>query len=118
LSSDKKNKQTFDWKLLSRIFSFIKPHIGRFYVAVLITIVLAGLTIARPLLVKKVLDDYVSTKNVEMITFFSGILLSTLLMEALLQFGNTILTATIGQSIIKDLRTKLFKYILSFKLVF
>ncbi|HEX7414877.1 MAG TPA: ABC transporter ATP-binding protein, partial [Bacteroidia bacterium] len=68
MSAEKKNKQNFDWKLLTRIFSFIKPYISRFYLAVFITIVLAGLTIARPLLVKKILDDYVSTKNVEMIT--------------------------------------------------
>ena len=115
MNADKKNKQNFDWKLLSRIFSFIKPHIIRFYIAIAITIVLAGLIIARPLLVKKILDDYVSTKNVDMITLFSGILLSALLLEALLQLSNTILTATIGQNIIKDLRTKLFKHILSFK---
>ncbi|MHB8260807.1 MAG: ABC transporter ATP-binding protein [Bacteroidia bacterium] len=115
MSAEKKNKQNFDWKLLTRIFSFIKPYISRFYLAVFITIVLAGLTIARPLLVKKILDDYVSTKNVEMITVFSGILLIALLMEAMLQLSNTILTATIGQSVIKDLRIKLFKHILSFK---
>jgi len=115
LSVEKKNKQSFDWKLLARIFSFIKPYMSRFYIALSITIVLAGLTIARPLLVKKILDDYVSTKNVEMITLFSGILLSTLLLEAMLQLSNTIITATIGQNIIKDLRTKLFKHILSFK---
>ena len=88
---------------------------GGFYIAVSITIVLAGLTISRPLLIKKILDDYVSTKNVDMITLFSGILLVSLLLEAMLQLSNTILTATIGQSIIKDLRTKLFKHILSFK---
>jgi ABC-type multidrug transport system fused ATPase/permease subunit len=115
LSEEKKNKQSFDWKLLTRIFSYIKPYMGRFYVALSITIVLAGLTIARPLLVKKILDDYVSTKNVDMITLFSGILLASLLLEAMLQLSNTILTATIGQSIVKDLRTKLFKHILSFK---
>ena len=115
MSVEKKNKQSFDWKLLARIFSFIKPYMSRFYIALSITIVLAGLTIARPLLVKKILDDYVSTKNVEMITLFSGILLSTLLLEAMLQLSNTIITATIGQNIIKDLRTKLFKHILSFK---
>ena len=115
MSKEKTNKQSFDWKLLTRIFSYIKPYIGRFYIALFITIVLAGLTIARPLLVKKILDDYVSTKNVDMITLFSGILLASLLLEAMLQLSNTILTATIGQSIIKDLRTKLFKHILSFK---
>ena len=101
--------------MLNRIFSFTKPYKGRFYAAVAITIVLAGLTIARPLLVKKILDDYVATKNVDMITLFSSILLLALLLEAVLQLSNTVLTATIGQNIIKDLRTKLFKHILSFK---
>ncbi len=115
MDKEKKNKQTFDWKLLSRIFGFIKPYMGKFYVAVCITIILAGLTIARPLLVKKILDDYVASKNVEMISLFSGIILAALLLEATLQLSNTILTATIGQRIIKDLRTKLFKHILSFK---
>lgn len=115
MSTEKTNKQNFDWKLLTRIFSYIKPYIGRFYIALFITIVLAGLTIARPLLVKKILDDYVSTKNVDMITLFSGILLASLLLEAMLQLSNTILTATVGQSIIKDLRTKLFKHILSLR---
>ncbi len=115
MAEEKKIKQSFDWKLLNRIFSFIKPYIGKFYIAVSITIILAGLTIARPLLVKKILDDYVSTKNIEMISIFSGIILSALLIEATLQLSNTILTATIGQNIIKDLRAQLFKHILSFK---
>src|ERR1700740_3432055 len=50
-----------------------------------------------------------------MIPFVSGILLLALLLEAMLQLSNTILTATIGQNIIKDIRAKLFKHILSFK---
>lgn len=80
-----------------------------------ITIVMAALTIARPLLIKKILDDYIASKNVEMISLFSGIILLILATEALLQWSNTIITATIGQTIIKDLRATLFKHILSFK---
>ena len=83
--------------------------------AVGITFVLAALTIARPLLVKKILDDYVATKNIDMISLFSGIVLMALLLEALLQFSNTVITASIGQSIIKDIRCKLFKHLLGFK---
>lgn len=115
MKEEKKDKPSFDWALLRRIFSFVKPQIGRFYMAVAITIMLAALTIARPLLVKKVLDEYVASKNVEMISAFSAIILSTLILEALLNVTNTIITATMGQNIIKAIRTKLFNHLLGFK---
>ncbi len=105
----------FDWATLKRIFAFSKPYSKLFYTAILITILLSGLAIGRPLLIKKILDDYIAQKNIDMLTLFSGILLCMLTMEAFSQFANTMLTSTLGQNIIKDIRAKLFKHILSFK---
>jgi ATP-binding cassette subfamily B multidrug efflux pump len=115
VSEVKKDKAGFDWGTLKRIFAFSKPYKKLFYSAIGITILLSALAIGRPLLIKKILDDYIANKNVEMLTLFSGILLSMLIMEALSQFSNTMLTSTLGQSIIKDIRAKLFKHILTFK---
>jgi ATP-binding cassette subfamily B multidrug efflux pump len=116
MNENKKNKKhTFDWDILKRIFSFSKPYSKLFYTALFITILLAALSIARPLLIKKILDEYIAQKNVEMLTMFSGFLLAALLMEALCQFSNTMLTSTLGQNIIKDIRAKLFKHILEFR---
>ncbi len=116
MSETKKNKSSaFDWGTLKRIFAFSKPYSKFFYLAIGVTIILSALSIGRPLLIKKVLDDYIAQKNIDMLTLFSGILLSMLIMEAVLQFSNTMLTATLGQSIIKDIRAKLFKHILTFK---
>lgn len=111
----KKEKVTFDWGILKRIFGYSKPYRKLFYTALGVTVVLAALSITRPLLIKKILDEYVATKNVEMITLFSGILLSALIMEAMGQFANTMLTSTLGQNIIRDLRGRLFRHILNFK---
>ncbi len=115
--SEKKidKKQTFDWDILKRIFSFSKPYRKLFYTALGITILLAALSITRPLLIKKILDEYIAQKNVEMLTLFSGFLLAALIMEALCQFTNTMITSTLGQNIIIDIRAKLFKHILGFR---
>ncbi|HXB41720.1 MAG TPA: ABC transporter ATP-binding protein [Bacteroidia bacterium] len=116
MSGKKENKKhTFDWDILKRIFSFSKPYRKLFYTALFITILLAALSIARPLLIKKILDEYIAQKNVEMLTMFSGFLLAALILEALCQFSNTMLTSTLGQNIIKDIRAKLFKHILEFR---
>lgn len=116
MTNKKENKQsTFSWHILRRIFSYSKPYRKLFYAALFITVLLSALSIARPLLIKKILDDYVASKNVEMITAFSAILLGALLMEALCQFANTLLTATLGQNIIKDIRAKLFSHLLEFR---
>jgi ATP-binding cassette, subfamily B, multidrug efflux pump len=115
VSDEKKNKVTFDWNILKRIFAYSKPYRSLFYAALALTVLLSGLAIARPLLIKKILDDYIAQKNVEMLTLFSGILLSALILEALCQFGNTMLTSTLGQNIIKDIRSKLFRHILYFR---
>lgn len=115
MSEVKKDKGGFDWATLKRIFAYSKPYKRYFYPAIGVTILLSALAIGRPLLIKTILDDYVAQKNVEMLTLFSGILLAMLIMEAVSQFANTMLTSTLGQNIIKDIREKLFKHILSFK---
>src|SRR4051812_594365 len=106
MSEASTSKKNFDWVTLKRIFAFSKPYKRLFYPAIFVTILLSGLAIGRPLLIKKILDDYIAQKNVDMITLFSGISLVLLIMEAISQFANTMLTSTLGQNIIKDIRGK------------
>lgn len=115
MSEEKKNKHGFDWAIMKRIFTYSKPYRTLFYAALALTVLLSGLAITRPLLIKKILDDYIAQKNVDMLTLFSGILLAALIVEALCQFGNTMLTSVLGQSIIRDIRAKLFRHILHFR---
>ncbi len=79
MSEAKQNKlSAFDWGTLKRIFAFSKPYSKIFYLAIGVTIILSALAIGRPLLIKKILDDYIAQKNIDMLTLFSGILLSML----------------------------------------
>lgn len=105
-----------DLVILRRIFSYVKPYKGNFYFAVCTTITLAFLTPIRPYLIKYTLDEYVGHSNTHMLLIMTMVLIALLVMEAVVQFGDSYLTNKLGQSIIKDLRIKLYKHVLNLRL--
>ena len=117
MNAANKNKEnpTFNWFVLKRIFQNVKAYKRIFISAFFLTILISSLGIARPILIKKILDDYISTKDLYHIQLFAGILLSTLIVEAFSQYRNAILTASLGQNIILDIRKRLFRHLLEFK---
>lgn len=105
-----------DLGLLKRIFAYVKPYKGNFFFAVFTTISLASLSPVRPYLIKYTLDEYVSKSNAHMLLMMTILLIGLLVLEAVVQFGDTYLTNRLGQSIIKDLRIQLYKHILNLRL--
>lgn len=105
-----------DLVILRRIFKYVKPYKGNFYSAVLTTITLAAITPLRPYLIKFTLDEYVAKSNAQMLWIMTMVLIGLLIMEAVIQFGDSYLTNRLGQSIIKDLRIQLYKHILNLRL--
>lgn len=101
--------------LIRRIFSYTKPYRGKFYAALVITLTLSALSIARPIIIQQVIDKYIVQKDAHMLLVMTCILLATLFTEAVLQFANIFITSFIGQSIIRDLRSQVYKHILSFR---
>src|SRR5690606_8340842 len=53
--------KAFDRKLFSRVFAFVKPYRITFWVTFVLTIVLAGLGVIRPILMGGMIDDYAMT---------------------------------------------------------
>lgn len=105
-----------DLVILRRIFSYVKPYKGNFYFAVFTTITLAAITPLRPYLIKYTLDEYVAKSNAQMLWVMTMALIGLLVLEAVVQFGDSFLTNRLGQSIIKDLRIQLYKHILNLRL--
>ena len=119
MKKEKKNKnakgKAFDPGLIRRIFSYTKPYRGKFYAALVITLSLSALAIARPIIIQQIIDKYILQKDVHMLMIMTCVLLATLTTEALLQFSNIFITSFIGQSIIRDMRAQVYNHILSFK---
>jgi ATP-binding cassette subfamily B multidrug efflux pump len=105
-----------DWKIITRIFSYVKPYRGNFTFAVFTTITLALLSPIRPYLIQYTFDNYVTTANLNMLLYMTIALIGLLITEAFFQFSDSFLTNKLGQSIIKDIRVQLYKHIINLRL--
>lgn len=108
-------KKKLDLAVVRRIFQYIKPYKTKFFFAVVITLSLSALAIARPLIIKLTIDKYIIAKDADMLLVMVIALLGALTIEALFQFLNIYITSTIGQSIIRDLRNQVYNHILNFR---
>ncbi len=115
-------KKVFDLTLLRRIYSFAKPYAGKFYLSVLLAIMLALLAPLRPLLINKTLHR-VSTdlgSNGELMMHFllsiTLIQILVLLVESILRFIFTYITSWLGHRVVKDIRLTVYEKILSLNL--
>lgn len=107
-----------DWKVVKRILQFVQPYKGRFYAVILFTVLLGVLGPMRPALIQLTLDrdvannDYMGMVNVMLI------ILGLLMVQTVVQYGHTYLSGRIGQFVIRDIRIKLYEYLINLRLKF
>ena len=113
-----KSGNIVDLKVLRRLFRFAKPYQKQFYFLVFLTVLLAALVPLRPVLVQRAIDDYVPFGDYEGLLFMVGLLLVHMVTLAIVQYSHTYLSGWVGQTIIRDIRIKLYKHLLKLKLKF
>jgi len=102
--------------LIRRILGYTRPYKGLFIGAVVITLILSGLAIVRPLLISTALNDFViRDRSLESLNRICLLILGFLLLEAGLQVVNIRITNLLGQNIVKDLRNQVYRHILHLK---
>lgn len=107
-----------DWSVLSRLMKFVMPYKGRFISVILLTIILGILTPARPFLIQYTLDNDVAEGNYDGMVWMMGVLLGLLMLHSIAQYAHTYLSGWLGQQVIRDIRNKLYKHIVSLRLRF
>uniref|UniRef100_UPI004048178C ABC transporter ATP-binding protein n=2 Tax=Roseivirga sp. TaxID=1964215 RepID=UPI004048178C len=107
-----------DFKVLQRLFGFAKPYMKQFYLLVFLTFFLAVLVPIRPLIVAQAIDVYVPKGDYSGLVTMLIILVLHLILSAVVQYAHTYLSGWVGQTIIKDIRIKLYNHILRLKLKF
>jgi len=127
-------KKIFDFSLLRRVFIFVRPYRSYFYLSLLLAILMAVAAPVRPYLIQltvntaigKViaLPDWVSlvvlgvdladvSRFIIAITLFQ---LVFLLLETIIRFLFSFITAWMGQHVVKDLRVTVYKKVLGLNL--
>lgn len=106
----------FDFPILTRIFNFVKPYRKIFIISIFLTVLLAFLAPSRPLLIQYTFDNFISINDSRGLLYMTLILIGLLILQAVMQYFQTYLTSFLGQSVVRDLRVKLYRHILNFRL--
>ncbi len=110
-----KTGSIFDVKLFVRLMKYTKPYRAVFYFVAFVAILLSFFGVARPYLTKIAIDKGIVPKDHNELVFYAGLLVLALFLEVIFQFCFIYFANWLGQMIIRDLRTKLFKHMMAFK---
>jgi ATP-binding cassette subfamily B multidrug efflux pump len=108
--------KAFDTNLFKRILKYTKPYKMRYYGVILFAFSLALFASLRPFLLEITVDTYIKTASKSGLLKYVGIMGIMLIMETLSQFYFVYWANWLGQDIIKDIRTKLFRHIQTFRM--
>lgn len=106
----------FNVSLLKRVFQYVKPYRKIFILSIILTILLALIAPARPFLIQHTLDNYIMKGHYNGLLSMTILMLVLLVLQAAIQFSHTLLTNTLGQSAIRDLRINVFNHITKLRL--
>jgi ATP-binding cassette subfamily B multidrug efflux pump len=106
----------FNVSLLRRVFEYVKPYRSIFRWSIVLTLSLAIITPVRPFLIGFALDEYILKDNYKGLVEVTILMVILLVMQSIIQYSQTLLTNTLGQSAIKDLRINVFNHISSLRL--
>ena len=118
MSKEQEIGKAFDFKLFQRVFSFAKKYPG-----ILVTVVLSGVfsaafAVFTPIIVQHIINKALDEKNHEQLLAAILIMGAVLLGQVIFQLLFNYFANLLGESVIKDLRIKLFRKMMAFKMTY
>ena len=101
---------------LKNMLSLAMPYKVYFLIACILALLLSVLGPLRPYLVKLTVDNYILHGNKEGLIKISILLIIVLLLESIIRYIFTYLTTWMGQTIIKELRVRVYNHITKMKI--
>lgn len=107
-----------DTQVLKQLYTFVRPYKRQFNFLIFLTVALAILAPTRPYFIQIAIDDYVTVGDTVGLLQIIYLLIGLLIIQAIVQWAHTYYSGWIGQVIIRDIRVKLYKYLLKLRLKF
>ncbi len=112
----KKGADVFDIKLFKRLLKFVKPYKLVFFGTLIFVIGLSVFGVFRPKVLQLAIDTKIALQEYDGFLFYIIIMITLLVLEVISQLLFIYYASWLGQSVVKDIRVKLFKHMLSFKM--
>ncbi len=108
-----------DFRIFRRLLKFAKPYRGLLVLAFICTVLLSVLGPLRPMIIGNMVQKYVvDNQNPGLFLKWTLIIGGILLFEALLQFSAAYFSNLMAQSVIRDIRVKVFNHLSTFRMQF
>lgn len=116
MKKEKITGSTYDSKLLNRLAKYMRPYRSTFWVSVVLTILLAAVAPALPLLIEHTLDSYILKGKSDGLNTMLALMMFLLVLQTIIRYFHTLMTNTLGQSVIRDIRIQVFNHITNLRL--
>lgn len=94
----------------------MRPYHTAFWISVVLTILLAAVAPALPMLIQHTLDNYILNFDTNGLSLMLIAMLSLVILQTLIRYYHTLMTNTLGQSVIRDIRIQVFNHIVQLRL--
>ncbi|MDO7873199.1 ABC transporter ATP-binding protein [Hymenobacter sp. ASUV-10] len=110
--------QVFDWAVLRRLLAYVRPYRRVFIGLILLTVAAAVLGTLRPFLIQRMVDVNIEQGDWRGLNVQFGLLLVLLVVNTGVSYLQTYYGGWLGQYIVRDIRTDLYRHLLGLKLQF
>ncbi|MDA9887926.1 ABC transporter ATP-binding protein/permease [Flavobacteriaceae bacterium] len=118
MSDHKQSGKAFDKKLFKRLLQYTNPYAFTFYGVAFAAVVLSAFAVLRPVLVGVLVDEAIKMADAEKLLHLTLILLTVLIGEVMSQLTFNYFANWLGESVIRDVRVKLFDHMTHFKMAY
>lgn len=108
--------KSFDFGLFKRIFNHTKPYRLIFWAVAVLAVLISFFSVLTPLLVKDIINDALSNKDASKLMLLSLGMIGALLGQVICQLSFSYYANLLGESVIKDIRVRLFQRMMAFKM--
>src|SRR5690554_6623173 len=95
---------------------YLRPYRTIFVISIVLTILMAAIAPAMPMLIEYTLDKHIIHSNVDGLYLMLLFMLGLLVLQTVVRYFHSLMTNTLGQSVIRDLRVDVFDHIVKLRL--
>lgn len=106
----------FDTRLFKRLMRYTRPYRLTFYGVALAAVLLSVFAVLTPILLKQIIDDAIKGSDADKLLYLTIAMLAVLLGQVIFQLLFNYYANWLGESVIRDIRIKLFQKMLSFRM--
>ena len=111
------SKKAIDFSIFLRLISFAKYYKSFLLISIACTLLLSIVSPLRPALIGYMVDSFiVKTQDAEALLNWTLLILAILFLEGIIQLTGSYFSNLLAQSVIHDIRQKLFKHIMTFRM--